>query len=205
MKRSPDALFGLVHFVESTTSIWWFKPEIRSDDSSYGCFFVEVVDTSKFPVSHRSSINEERFEFDLLRAFQSEWFEVAIWAHKIGEDLPEFLAPDQIIESFPTSSPNRKRNRTKSAKRRSGHLHSDTGLYSQLPWIAIKLMESMNFGGCCHMSYGFVEPQSNSVLSSWLLRECAVTSVVRKCDRYSIALYSCLITSARLFAPAAAT
>lgn len=96
-------------------------------------FFVEVVDISKFSVSHRSSINEERFELDLLRAFQTGWFEVAIWAHKIGEDFPEFLVPDEIIELFPTSSPNRKRSRIKSTKRRSGRLHSDTGLYSQLP------------------------------------------------------------------------
>lgn len=88
-----------------------------------------MLDTSKFTVPHRSSIEVERFEFEFLRAFQVEWFEVAIWPRRTGEEVPEFLAPDQVIESFPTGSPFWKRNRARSARRSPGRLHSDSGLY----------------------------------------------------------------------------
>ena len=75
----------------------------------------------------------ERFEFDLLRTFQSEWFEVAIWPPRTGEEeFPEFLAPDKAIESFPAGSPSRKRNRATSARRSSGRLHSESGLYFEM-------------------------------------------------------------------------
>lgn len=94
---------------------------------------IDILDTSKFPVPHRSSMDVERFEFDLLKTFQTEWFEVAIWPRKTGEEFPEFLAPDQVIESFPAGSPNRERSRTRSAKRSAGRLHSESGLYSRLP------------------------------------------------------------------------
>lgn len=94
--------------------------------------FLDILDTSKFPVPHRSSIDVERFEFDLLRAFQMEWFEIAIWPRKTSEEVPEFLAPDQVTDSFPATSPSRKRNRTRSARRsQRGRLHSDSGLYSK--------------------------------------------------------------------------
>lgn len=93
--------------------------------------FLDILDTSNFRAPHRSSIDVERFECDLLRAFQMEWFEIAIWPRKTSEEVPEFLAPDQVIDSFPTSSPYRKRNRTRSARRsQRGRLHSDSGLYS---------------------------------------------------------------------------
>ena len=93
--------------------------------------FLDILFTSKFPAPHRSSIDVERFEFDLLRAFQMEWFEIAIWPRKTSEEVPEYLAPDQVIDSFPTSSPYRKPNRNRSARRNQrGRLHSDSGLYS---------------------------------------------------------------------------
>ena len=97
------------------------------------CFLLlDIPDTSKLPVSHRSSIDVERFELDLLREFQSEWFEVAIWPSRTGDDFPEFFAPDEVIESFPVGSPNRKGSRTRSARRSPGRLHSESGLYSVL-------------------------------------------------------------------------
>ena len=100
------------------------------------CFLLlDIPDTSKLPVSHRSSIDVERFELDLLREFQSEWFEVAIWPSRTGDDFPEFFAPDEVIESFPVGSPNRKRSRTRSARRSPGRLHSESGLYSVLSEI----------------------------------------------------------------------
>ena len=75
----------------------------------------------------------ERFEFDLLRTFQSEWFEVAIWPPRTGEEnFPEFLAPDKVIESLPAGSPSRKRNRATPARRSPGRLHSESGLYFEL-------------------------------------------------------------------------
>lgn len=93
--------------------------------------FSDILDTSKFPAPHRSSIDVERFEFNLLRAFQVEWFEIAIWPRKTIEQVPEFLALDQVMDSFPTSSQSRKRNRPRSARRsQRGRLHSDNGLYS---------------------------------------------------------------------------
>ena len=92
------------------------------------CFLLsDIPDTSKLAVSHRSSIDVERFELDLLREFQSEWFEVAIWPSRTGDDFPEFFAPDEVIESFPVGSPNRKRIRTRSARRSPGRLHSESG------------------------------------------------------------------------------
>ena len=92
--------------------------------------FLEILDTSKFSVPHRSSIEVERFEFEFLRAFQMEWFEVAIWPRRTSEKVPEFLAPDQAIQSFPAGSPSRRRNRARSARRGSRRLHSDGGLYT---------------------------------------------------------------------------
>ena len=89
--------------------------------------FADILDTSKFPVPHRSSIDIERFEFDLLRSFQSEWFEVAIWPRRTGGDFPEFLASDEVL--FPVGSSTRKRGRTRSARLSAGRLHSDSGLY----------------------------------------------------------------------------
>ncbi|CAH3021981.1 unnamed protein product, partial [Porites evermanni] len=86
----------------------------------------DIPDTSKLPVSHRSSIDVERFELDLLREFQSEWFEVAIWPSTTGDDFPEFFTPDEVIESFPVGSPNRKRSRTRSARRSPGRQHSES-------------------------------------------------------------------------------
>ena len=100
------------------------------------CFLLlDIPDTSKLPVSHRSSIDVERFELDLLREFQSEWFEVAIWPSRTGDDFPEFFAPDEVIESFPVGSPNRKLSRTRSARRSPGRLHLESGLYSVLSEI----------------------------------------------------------------------
>ena len=100
------------------------------------CFLLlDIPDTSKLPVSHRSSIDVERFELDLLREFQSEWFEVAIWPSTTGDDFPEFFTPDEVIESFPVGSPNRKRSRTRSARRSPGRQHSESGLYSVLSEI----------------------------------------------------------------------
>ena len=87
------------------------------------------------PVSHRSSIDVKRFELDLLREFQSEWFEVAIWPSRTGDDFPEFFAPDEVIESFPVGSPNRNLIRTRSARRSPGRLHLESGLYSVLSEI----------------------------------------------------------------------
>lgn len=61
-----------------------------------------------------------------------KWFEIAIWPRKTSEEVPEFLAPDQVTDSFQASSPSRKRNRTGSARRsQRGRLHSDSGLYSK--------------------------------------------------------------------------
>jgi len=100
------------------------------------CFLLlDIPDTSKLPVSHRSSIEKERSELDSLRGFQSEWFEVAIWPSRTGDDFPEFFTPDEVIESFPVGSPNRKRSRTRSARRSPGRLNSESGLYSVLSEI----------------------------------------------------------------------
>jgi len=105
---------GFIIFCFTPKSSWVEKTE-------------DILDTSKFRAPHRSSIDVERFEVDLLRAFQMEWFEIAIWPRKTSEEVPEFLAPDQVIDSFPTSSPYRKRNRTRSARRsQRGRLHSDS-------------------------------------------------------------------------------
>ena len=88
------------------------------------------MEAFKFPVPHRSSIDVERFEFDLLQAFQSEWFEVALWPRRIEDEFPEFLVPDHMIQSFTTRSLNWKRSESKSAWRNSASLHSENGMYS---------------------------------------------------------------------------
>ena len=85
------------------------------------------MDTSKFPVPHRSSIDVERSEFNLLRAFQTEWFEVALWGRKMEEDFPEFLATDQSIGTFQASYPNLKRGGPKSARRNSANFPLENG------------------------------------------------------------------------------
>lgn len=85
------------------------------------------MEAFKFPVPHRSSIDVERFEFDLLQAFQSEWFEVALWPRRIEDEFPEFLVPDHMIQSFTTRSLNWKRSESKSAWRNSASLHSENG------------------------------------------------------------------------------
>ncbi|XP_015779436.1 PREDICTED: LOW QUALITY PROTEIN: DEP domain-containing protein 5-like [Acropora digitifera] len=88
---------------------------------------VEIMDTSKFPVPHRSSIDVERSEFNLLRAFQTEWFEVALWGRKMEEDFPEFLATDHSVGTFEASYPNLKRGGPKSARRNSANFHLENG------------------------------------------------------------------------------
>lgn len=61
-----------------------------------------------------------------------EWFEIAIWPRKTSEEVPEFLAQDQVIDSVPTRSPSLKRNRPRSAHRsQRGRIHSDSGMYSK--------------------------------------------------------------------------
>ncbi|XP_068748692.1 GATOR1 complex protein DEPDC5-like [Montipora capricornis] len=105
---------GFIIFCFTPRTSWTQKPE-------------DLVEAFKFPVPHRSSIDVERFEFDLLQAFQSEWFEVALWPRRIEEDFPEFLAPDHMIQSFPTRSLNWKRSASKSAWRNSASLHSENG------------------------------------------------------------------------------
>lgn len=87
----------------------------------------EIMDTSKFPVPHRSSIDVERSEFNLLRAFQTEWFEVALWGRKMEEDFPEFLATDHSVGTFQASYPNLKRGGPKSARRNSANFHLENG------------------------------------------------------------------------------
>ena len=135
---------GLSQFAsfQSSASFWlccsapWGKVSDFLFSQPSLCFLLlDIPDTSKLPVSHRSSIDVERFELDLLREFQSEWFEVAIWPSRTGDDFPEFFAPDEVIESFPVGSPNRKRSRTRSARRSPGRLHSESGLYSVLSEI----------------------------------------------------------------------
>ena len=122
---------GLSQFVplRSSPSFWlccsapWGKVSDFLFSQPSLCFLLlDIPDTSKLPVSHRSSIDVERFE-------------VAIWPSRTGDDFPEFFAPDEVIESFPVGSPNRKRSRTRSARRSPGRLHSESGLYSVLSEI----------------------------------------------------------------------
>ena len=103
----------------------------------YPANLLDVVDTLsvdtpepvKFTANHRSAFARERYEQELLMAFQSGWFEVTICSPRTTEDYPSFLAPDQVIESFPVGYPTWRRNRSRSFRRNTAHLHTDNGLY----------------------------------------------------------------------------
>lgn len=99
----------------------------------------EIMDTSKFSVPHRSSIDVERLECNLLRAFQTEWFEVALWGRKMEEDFPEFLATDHSVGTFQASYPNLKRGGPNSARRNSANFHLENGCNCVPAYKLVKL------------------------------------------------------------------
>ena len=87
-----------------------------------------LVSRQGFIDEHR--LRSDRFQSDLLQAFQIDWFEVATWPTKSEKETPEFLAPDIEIVASPAGSSVRKpRTWTRSARR---NFHSESGLYKLL-------------------------------------------------------------------------
>ena len=94
------------------------------------CLFVsEISEKSRFSDSSRSYYALERYEMDLLKDFQTNWFEVAIWFDlKTKHGAPFLLSRDHSLESFPANSSSDVRH-TK-IRRSPGYSNSEKGVIS---------------------------------------------------------------------------
>ena len=94
------------------------------------CLFVsEISEKSRFSDSSRSYYALQRYEMDLLKDFQTNWFEVAIWFDlKTKHGAPFLLSRDHSLESFPANSSSDVRH-TK-IRRSPGYSNSEKGVIS---------------------------------------------------------------------------